>query len=632
MDKISVFFIICFFIYINVALPQEQETEWNIKLYSVSTHSESTVEIHGNFIKVEFVGYNNDQRGMYNPQVEIFLPNVADYYPEAKYVVVPTVDVIREDYYVRWDNIEQHIVGLLKEGVLSYHEGWWCIVNVWGVKPGTGEVTVKLSWEDEEGNKCSREYLLKTITVTGQDQEQPPTPSKQPQARQPQEPEVNLGPKVKIVIFDKSPERVTFYIDADDREGDEIAGYHWKIDEQDFSDWMGEYVITVDLSPGEHTIFAQAKDDKNNEGEVAEKKFEIEEPKEVEIEENQEPIVNQGPIVMVGKTSYFYPDNPSIIRFELIAEDKEGDGIGGYRWKIDEQGWSGWGDGIIITDSLILGKHILRAQAKDDKGNEGEVGGWEFEMNNGRGPIVTIGKLSYLNYNTSFQGIKFQLSAEDEEGDGIAGFSWHIDEQPWSDWGDGNVTIKDLAPGRHTIYAKAKDDTGNEGEVVQKEFMIGNSGPHTGLNLVRGKAAPLEYEVGWGYEVYGEYNFSSQLSLGVSLGFHKYNAKQSNNGHFKMFPMYANVAFPLFRTSNSRLQLTPFLGAGLNLYRFADSKDYNDTTTYGIEMGIIMEYALNPPLTSTNKANFTLQTGVNYTYSNFPSTFTSIIFGVKSRL
>jgi hypothetical protein len=630
MDRTSALFFltICFLIYTNVALSQDKETEWNIKLYPISTASDAVIEMRKDFIKIEFVGYNKDQRSMYNTQVEFFLPDVVDYYPQAKYIVVPTVDVILSDHYVRWDNIEQHIVGLAKKGALSCNEGWWCIVNIWGVKPGTGGVTAKLSWEDETGNKYSRVYPLKTVTVIGK--EQLPI-SIEPSRKLEVKVEENLGPKVRIVIFDKSQERVTFYLDADDREMDNINGYQWKIDEQDFSDWMNEYVITVDLMPGEHTILARAKDDKGNEGEISEKKVEIEKSKEIEIEENQ------GPIVKVSKTSYPYPDNPFIIRFELSAADKEDDEISGFRWNIDEQEWSGWGDGIIITDTLTLGKHLLSTQAKDDKGNEGEVREWEFEMDNGQGPIVTIDKLSYLNPNFPSQGIKFQLNAEDKESDKIAGFSWRLDEQPWSDWKDRDVTIKDLAAGRHIIYAKAKDDKSNESEVIQREFIIGKSGLYTGFNLGRGKTATLgagikgAYEAGWEYEAYGEYNFPSQLSVSISLGFQKYNAKQNDNGHFKLFPMYVSVKFPLFKVS-SRFRLNPFLSAGLNLYRFAGLKDYNDTTTYGIEMGMITEYDINPSLNSSGKANLTLQAGVNYTYSNFPLTFTSLIFGVKSRL
>ena len=640
MDRIVAFLglcftVLCFFIQANVALPQAQQGQWNITLYPISNPSESTIEIGKDDIKIEFAGYNNDRRGMYNTQVEIFLPDVVDYYPKAKYVVDPPVGATQKEHYVKWENVEQYVTGLSKGDALPYHNPWWSIVHVWGVKPGIGKVTAKLSWEDKAGNKYSREYLLRTITVIGED-----IGGKEDVTRKK---ERNQGPKVKIIIFDKSPGRVKFYIDADDREGDEITGYRWGIDdERDLSDWMDENVITIDgLASGKHTIFSQAKDDKGNEGEIAEKRVKIEEVKIVE---------NHGPRVYISEPSHPFRESLSIVRFELSAEDSEGDEIDGFRWYIDKKPWSGWGDGIFTTDRLTSGKHKIYAQAKDDKGNIGEVEKKEFEIKS-QGPIVTIDGPSYPN-PSNLSTVKFHLNAEDKEGDMIVGYRWRIDREPWEEkyfidylrevrdsirWPKFDILIEDLTPGDHVLDVQALDDKGNEGEVARKEFIIGQLGPYTGLNFVRGEIATWGadlgdvYGIGWGYEIYGEYYFSSKLALGVSGGFQKYDAKQKDKGYFKIVPLYVRVAYPLFKTSSRRFQLKPFLGAGLNIYRFAGSTDYHDTTAYGVETGLIMEYAIISP-TSPNNVSFILQGGVNYTHSDFQSTFTPIMLGVKCRL
>ena len=65
-----------------------------------------------------------------------------------------------------------------------------------------------------------------------------------------------------------------------------------------------------------------------------------------------------------------------------------------------------------------------------------------------------------------------------------------------------------------------------------------------------------------------------------------------NRGNFKIVPLYVRLAHPLFRTSDRRFQLKHFWDVGLNSYLFEDSKDYNDTTAYGVENGgIIMKVA-----------------------------------------
>ena len=585
---------------------------------------------------------DNDERNrqMYNTTVEFFLPPLIKPYDAYSFdgfrlTISPPTPTVRRDDYIKWEHVEQYDEDLSLGAGIPYRRGWWCTVHAHGVKPGTGKVTAKLSWEDKAGNKYSREYLLKTITVTGE--ETPPTVT-----------ERNQGPKVKFTRWDKSPGKVDFYIDADDRENDTIAGYRWNIDEQgwsdwqNWSDWMDGNIIKIDgLAAGKHTIFAQAKDDKGNEGEIAKKKFKIEEVKIVE---------NQGPSVNISEPSHPFRESLSIVRFELSAEDPEGDEIDGFRWYIDKKPWSGWGDGIVTTDRLTSGTYTIYAQAKDDKGNIGEVEKKEFEIKS-QGPIVTIDGPSYPN-PSNLSTVKFHLNAEDKEGDMIVGYRWRIDREPWEEkyflnylrevrdsirWPKFDILIENLIPGDHALYVQALDSEGNEGEVARKEFRIGKLGSHIGFNLVRGEIAPWGadlgkvYGIGWGYEVYGEYCFSSQFSLGVSLGFQKYDAKLKDKGYFKIVPLYVRVAYPLFKTSNRRFQLKPFLGAGLNIYRFAGSTDYDDTTAYGVETGLIMEYALNSP-TSPNNVSFILQGGINYTHSDFQSTFTSIMLGVKCRL
>ena len=566
-------------------------------------------------IELTFCAVNDERdRQMYNTTIKLFLPPIIKPYDAYLFdgfrvTIVPPTTVRRDDY-IKWEHIEQYDLELSLGDGIPYHKGWWCTVHAHGVKPGTGEVTAKLSWEDKEDNKYSRVFLLKTVTVIGK--EEPSIPSRP-----------NQGPKVKVIIFDKSPGKVKFYMDADDREGDEIAGCRWKIDGQGWSDWMDESVITVDgLAAGKHTIFAQAKDDKRNEGKIAKKKEKIEGKEK-----------NYGPSVIIPKLDPF-PKS-----FQLQATDPEGDEITSYRWRIDERPRTSWGDGIVTTEHLPLipGEHTFYAQAKDDKGNMGKEEEQKFEIKKKQGPNVTIDG-PHPNPDDPYT-VRFRLIRKYGEGDEIAGYyyRWSFDKQPLSGWGDGTIITERLTPGKYTIYAQAKDDKGNEGEVAQKEFVIGQLGANTGINLVRGEIAPWGsdighlYGIGWGYEVYGEYRFHSRFSFGASLGFQQYDAKQKDKGYFKIVPLYVRVAYHLFKRPDRRFQLKPFLGVGLNLYRFAGLTDYDDTTAYGIETGLIMEYALNSP-TSPNKASFVLQSGVNYTHSDFQSTFTPIMLGMKFRL
>ena len=395
-------------------------------------------------VELTFSAVNDEKELMYKTTVEFSLPSIIKPYDaysfDGSLLTISPLPTVRRNDYIKWEHVEQHNVDLSLGDGIPYHKGWWCTVRAHGVKPGTGKVTAKLSWEDKAGKKYSREFTLKTITVTGE----------------------NQGPKVKIIILDKAPGKVKFYIDADDGEGDTIAGHRWKIDEGDWSDWLDKGDITTDgLSAGEHAIFAQAKDDKGNEGEIAERKVEITE--------------NQGPKVEI----IIFDKAPGKIKFYIDADDREGDAIAKYQWKIDDkQDWSGWMDeGIITTDGLSAGEHTIFAQAKDDKGNEGEIAEENVEITENQEPIVKISEPSYPYLNNPSTVI-FYLSAEDKEGDAIDGYRWKVDDQQWSDWGSEIVIIDSLAVGKHILTVQAKDDKESISQEKTKRFEIAkNQGP-----------------------------------------------------------------------------------------------------------------------------------------------------------
>ena len=510
MKRLLWFYLFCtielyFICFANAALSQAQQGEWNIKLYPVSNPSESTIAI-GEVIKIEFAGYNKDRRGMYNTQVEIFLPDVVDYYPKVKYVVNPTTSVTRNDHYVKWDNLEQHVVGLSKGDALSYYDLWWCIVHVWGVKRGTGKVTAKLSWEDKAGNKYSREYLLKTVAVK-------PWQIALQSLSHRSSGTLKVGEQLEVHYVgynDKPQARVMYNTTIEMYFPDEVLPYEGKVthgrqtvipapvkrrqnyikwanlgEGQGIPRWNGWWCLvqaqSVKPTPPDKPVQIYAVmrwEDKN--GKQYQRKHIL---KDVIVAAHQ----NQGPnveFITILKS-------PGGARFLVDARDPEKDSIGGYRFRIDEQPWSDWMyEGLMAIDGLAAGKHTIFAQAKDDKGNEGEIAKKEFKIEEvkiveNHGPRVNISGPSYPFSNSLFI-VRFELSAMDPEGDGIVGFHWKIDERPWSGWGDGIVITDSLIPGKHIIFAQAKDDKGKVGEISKKHFKITSKSYDFVVNVIDG--------------------------------------------------------------------------------------------------------------------------------------------------
>ena len=76
--------------------------QWNIRLYPIS--KPTTLYIKTNKpTQIEFAGYNNDSRAMYDTNLTIYLPNSTGYLTQS---ITPPTDVEFFPNRIRWSNIE----------------------------------------------------------------------------------------------------------------------------------------------------------------------------------------------------------------------------------------------------------------------------------------------------------------------------------------------------------------------------------------------------------------------------------------------------------------------------------------------------------------------------------------------
>jgi len=228
-----------------IQIASNANDQWNIRLYPIS--KPTTLYIKSSKpAQIEFAGYNNDNRNMYDANLTIYLPDSTGYLTQS---ITPSTDVEFFPNRIRWSNIEQHIQTLSKGDPLPSPQGWWVTLKVFPRRQGVGKIEASLEWKNQEGNSFTRKFVVRNVTVPAG-----VVPTNQP-------------PSIKQIIGpSKTPDSEDIYAfeaNASDPEGNNIQ-YRWQIDKKSWSNWSQKPNYTQTLAFGKHTVQIEVKDDQDN--------------------------------------------------------------------------------------------------------------------------------------------------------------------------------------------------------------------------------------------------------------------------------------------------------------------------------------------------------------------------------